>query len=66
MIEMFDTIFNNTTKVTGLIEDILRDHIKCTESLYGLCKALHLSDSKVFMDWQDELNEISVRYEPDE
>lgn len=56
-----DGQLSEATRVTCLL---LEASARNAELLYGLAKALGLLDSREFIDWQDALNAVSVRYEP--
>ena len=59
-----DRVFNRPPHVVmQAIEKLLRANIDSTKSLYSLCKEYRLLDSQEVLDWQDELNAISIKYE---
>lgn len=58
-------VLNNPKKATKAMCKMLSEHLSMTESLYSMCREQHLLDSQEVLDWQDGLNEISVRYDVD-
>jgi hypothetical protein len=46
-----------------MIKLLLYLNIKCTELIYNIVKKRNLLDTQEVLNWQDKLNEISVRYE---
>lgn len=49
-------------KSIDAISLIMSDNVADAKSIYDLCKRQGLLDSQEFIDWQDELNKISVQY----
>ena len=45
------------------IKSMMASNIVSAKAIYELCKQEHLMDSSYFVDWQDELNSISIAYE---
>jgi hypothetical protein len=50
-------------KLIIMIKLLLYLNIKCTELIYNIVKKRNLLDAQEVLNWQDKLNEISVRYE---
>lgn len=46
-------------------KELFKAHIDEAEAIYRLAKEYEMLDSQEFLDWQDELNRISVKYECD-
>lgn len=46
-----------------MIKLLLYLNIKYTELIYNIVKKRNLLDTQEVLNWQDKLNEISVRYE---
>jgi len=46
-----------------LWKQLFQAHIDEAEAIYRLVQEHDLFDSQEFIDWQDKLNEISVRYD---
>lgn len=42
---------------------LFKSHIDEAEAIFRLAKEHDMEDSQEFLDWQDKLNEISVRYD---
>lgn len=42
-----------------LLKDLMTSHIKEAEAILELVKDYEMQNSQEFLDWQDELNEIS-------
>ena len=46
---------------TIVLKDICKEHIIQAQIIYDDCKEEGLTNEQWFLDWQDALNEISVR-----
>lgn len=42
---------------------LFKAHIDEAEAIYRLAQEYNILDSQEFLDWQDKLNELSVRYD---
>ena len=49
-----------------LWRELFQAHIDEAEAIYKLAKEHNMLDSQEFLDWQDKLNEISVRYDKED
>jgi hypothetical protein len=60
-----DNIFGkNPHEVTkAALNVLMKMHADDARSLYRLCVNHNLQDTQEFINWQDELNDISVKYE---
>lgn len=59
--ENTDILLKNS--MDELIKMMMSANITSAEYIYKLSKALDMLDSQEFINWQDELNSISVKYE---
>ena len=48
--------------VVDTLKEMMRKNINEAKVIYELSLANRLLDSQEFIDWQDELNKISVKY----
>lgn len=46
-----------------VLKTMMSINIRDAKSIFELAKANGCTDSQEFINWQDELNEISVKYE---
>ena len=46
-----------------LWKELFKAHLDEAEAIYRLVREHDMEDSQEFLDWQDKLNEISIRYE---
>ena len=46
-----------------LWHNLFQAHIDEAEAIFKLAQEHDMEDSQEFLDWQDKLNEISVRYD---
>lgn len=46
-----------------LWKELFKAHIDEAEAIMHLVREYDMEDSQEFLDWQDKLNEISVRYD---
>ena len=46
-----------------LWKELFKAHIDEAEAIMRLVREYDMEDSQEFLDWQDKLNEISVRYD---
>lgn len=46
-----------------VLKAMMKININNAKSIYNLCKEQECLDSQEFLDWQDELNAISIKYE---
>ena len=46
-----------------LWKQLFKAHLDAAEAIYRLAQEYNILDSQEFLDWQDQLNEISVRYD---
>lgn len=46
-----------------LWKELFKAHLDMAETICRLSKEYDILDSQEFLDWQDKLNEISVRYD---
>jgi hypothetical protein len=53
---MFVIMYNDLWK------ELFKAHIDEAEAIIRLVREHDMEDSQEFLDWQDKLNEISVRY----
>lgn len=44
-----------------LWKELFKAHLDEAEAIFRLAQEYNMLDSQEFMDWQDQLNEISVR-----
>lgn len=44
-------------------KELFKAHLDEAEAIYRLVREYNMEDSQEFLDWQDKLNEISIRYE---
>ena len=56
----FSRIFKKSPN--DVIKAMMEMNIRDAKSIYELCKNSKCLDSQEVMDWQDELNTISVKY----
>jgi hypothetical protein len=63
MTNYVNNILSHPSEATEVVVQLMDENIKHANSIYQLCKRNHMLDSQEFLNWQDGLNEISVRYE---
>ena len=63
MTNYVNNILNHPSEAMDVVIQLMDENIKHANSIYQLCKRNHMLNSQEFLNWQDELNEISVRYE---
>lgn len=44
-----------------IMKELFQNSIELCEIIYKLVNEKHLNNSQEFLDWQDKLNELSVR-----
>ena len=55
-----DQVLNHSPN--DVIKAMMSLNIRDAKSIYELCKTSNCLDSQEFIDWQDELNAISIKY----
>ena len=50
----------------NLWKQLFKAHIDEAEAIYKLAQEYDMLDSQEFLDWQDGINEISVRYDKED
>jgi len=53
---------NEISSVSTTLKNIMSASITIAESVFELAKRHDLLDSQEFIDWQDKLNAISIKY----
>ena len=46
----------------SVLKDMMAANLKDAESIYTMSKEQDCLDSQEFIEWQDRLNEISIKY----
>ena len=54
---------NNTHSPDAVLRAMMQLNIDNAKSIFRLCKEQQCLDSQEVLDWQDELNAISIKYE---
>lgn len=53
---------SSSQKITDVIMSLLSANIEISKAIFNLCKEQGLLDTQEVLEWQDELNAISVMY----
>lgn len=49
-----------------LWKQLFKAHVDEAEAIYRLAQEYDMLDSQEFLDWQDKLNELSVKYDKED